>query len=63
MKQTYTYNLNLTKIEGEGDFLCPKCGTTMSPDDYSEKTYTILETNVSQFGLEELVIRCGNCTS
>ena len=63
MKQTHAYKLDLTKIEGEGDFTCPKCGTSMSPDDCSEKIYAILETKYSQFGLEELVIRCCNCTS
>jgi len=63
MKQTHAYNLDLTKIEGEGDITCPKCGTSMSPDDCSEKTYVILQTKFGQFGLEELVIRCCNCTS
>jgi len=63
MKQTRAYNLDLTKIKGEGDFTCPKCGTSMSPDDCSEKTYAILETAFSHHGLEELVIRCCNCTS
>ena len=63
MNQTYAYNLNLTEIEGEGDFVCPKCGTLISPDDCSEKTYAILESKLSQFGLEELVIRCCKCKS
>ena len=61
MKQTYAYNLDLTKIEG--DLACPKCGTLMSPDDCSEKIYAILETKFSHYGLEELVIRCCKCTS
>ena len=63
MKQTHAYKLDLTKIEGEGDFTCPKCGTSMSPDDCSEKTYTILETKMSRLGLEELVIRGCKCAS
>jgi len=63
VKQTFACNLDLTKIEGEGDFACPKCGTLISPDDCSEKTYAILETKFSNYGLEELVIRCRKCTS
>ena len=35
--------LDLKKIDGEGDFPCPKCGATISPDDVSEETYRILE--------------------
>ena len=37
MKQIHAYNLDLTKIEGEGDFTCPNCVTSMSLGDCSEK--------------------------
>lgn len=63
MKQTYAYTLDLTKVDGEGDFACPRCGASISPDDCDEKTYTILETKTSRHGLEELVIRCNICAS
>ena len=39
-----TYRVDLTKIEGEGDFSCPKCGAKISPDDETETVYTIVET-------------------
>ncbi|MGD0646002.1 MAG: hypothetical protein ABSA75_13940 [Candidatus Bathyarchaeia archaeon] len=63
MKQTQVYELDLTKIEGRGDFLCPRCGTSISPDDCNEEAYSILEPKVSSHGLEELVIRCNTCGS
>lgn len=63
MKQIHVYKLDLTKMSGSGDLLCPKCGTVISPDDVTEETYSILETKVDKQGLEELVIRCNRCTS
>lgn len=63
MKQIQVYVLDLTKIDGNGDFSCPRCGNAISPDDYTEEAYSILETNVSNQGLEELVIRCNKCES
>ena len=63
MKRPHTHNMNLEKMEGEGDFACPGCGNWISPDDCSEKTYTILEMKMSRLALEELVIRCCKCAS
>jgi hypothetical protein len=63
MKQTYAYELDLTKMDGEGDFSCPKCGAVISPNDTAEKTYSIIEPKVNSHGLEELVICCNNCSS
>jgi hypothetical protein len=57
------YVLDLTKIDGSGDFSCPKCGTAISPDDCTEEAYSLLEANVNDQGLEELVIRCNTCAS
>ncbi len=53
--------LDLTKIDGKGDFPCPICGNTISPDDSTEKTYSILEAKVRDQGLEEIIIRCNKC--
>ena len=63
MKQIQVYVLDLTKIDGDGDFSCPRCGNEISPDDRTEKAYSILEANVSDQGLEELSIRCNKCES
>jgi predicted RNA-binding Zn-ribbon protein involved in translation (DUF1610 family) len=66
MRQTHayhTYKVDLTKIEGDGDFTCPKCGVTISPDDECEEAYAILGSKADNGGLEEMVIRCNKCSS
>jgi len=63
MKHIHAYKIDLTKIEGNGDFACPKCGTTISPDDQTETVYSILGSKVNKNGLEEVVIRCNKCSS
>jgi hypothetical protein len=62
MKDAQTYKLDLTEIEGNGEFQCPKCGTAISPDDETEKTYTLIEAKVKNQILQELLIRCNKCT-
>jgi DNA-directed RNA polymerase subunit RPC12/RpoP len=63
MKQIHAYKIDLTKIEGNGDFACPKCGTKISPDDETEAVYSILGSKVNSNGLEEVVICCNKCSS
>ena len=63
MKQSQAYKIDLTKIEGDGDFPCPSCGTVISPDDETEDFYSILEARVNIFGLDELIICCKKCES
>jgi hypothetical protein len=57
------YEVDLTKIKGEGDFPCPSCGVVISPEDETEDVYHILETKVKGESLEELVIQCNKCGS
>jgi 5-methylcytosine-specific restriction endonuclease McrA len=63
MKQAHVYILDLTKITGKGDFLCPRCGNKISPDDTTEEIYSILEARVNSCCLEELLICCNRCES
>ena len=63
MKQLNVYALDLSEMEGNGDFPCPQCENAISPDDESEETYSILEPKVNGNGLEELIIRCNKCES
>ena len=63
MKQVLVSELDLTKIQGNGDFPCPNCGVTISPEDESEDVYTILEEKIRNDALEELVIQCNKCSS
>jgi len=62
-KQVLVSELDLTKIQGKGDFPCPNCGVIISPEDESEDVYTILEEKVRCQALEELVIQCNKCGS
>jgi predicted RNA-binding Zn-ribbon protein involved in translation (DUF1610 family) len=61
VKKSAAYTIDLTKIDGDGAFPCPKCGTLISPDDETEETYQIVETKVKNDDLEELVLSCKKC--
>jgi rubrerythrin len=61
VKKTATYTVDLTKIDGDGAFPCPKCGTLISPDDETEDAYQIVETKVKNDNLEELILTCKKC--
>jgi DNA-directed RNA polymerase subunit RPC12/RpoP len=65
MKQSQRaiFNVDITQIEGDGDFPCPKCGVVISPDDETETVYKIIDTRVKNQDLEELVILCNKCGS
>ncbi len=55
------YKVDLAKIEGNGDFPCPKCGAKLSPEDQTEATYSIREIKTRRDRLEELIIQCRTC--
>jgi ribosomal protein S27AE len=60
-KKSEAYTVDLTKIDGDGSFSCPKCGTIISPEDESEEIYKIIDTKVNNDELVELMVMCGNC--
>jgi len=62
-KQMLVSELDLTKIDGNGDFPCPNCGIIISPEDETEDVYTILEEKVRNNALEEMLIQCNKCRS
>ena len=43
VEQILAYEVDLTKIQGNGELKCPKCGIKRSPDDETEEVYRILE--------------------
>jgi len=57
------FTVDLTQIEGNGDFTCPKCRAPISPDDITENTYTITETVMSEDSLEKIILTCNECRS
>jgi len=63
VKRGEPYTIDLTKIDGDGAFPCPKCGTIISPEDETEETYQIVETKVKNDELAELVLTCSKCRS
>jgi len=63
VSKTMAYVIDLTKIEGDGAFPCPKCGTVISPDDETESTYEIVDTKVKNDELSELIVICKKCQS
>jgi predicted RNA-binding Zn-ribbon protein involved in translation (DUF1610 family) len=64
MGQMSALKVNLTAIEGEGEFPCPSCGVMISPDDDSEKTYKIIDLDTFDSGsLKTLTIVCRKCQS
>ena len=60
-KKSVSYTIDLTKIDGDGSFPCPKCGTVISPEDETETVYKIVDTKVVNDELVELVIMCIKC--
>ncbi len=56
-----TYRIDLNAIDGEGDFPCPKCHVTISPDDETEEVYRVLDVLENDEGLENIVIQCNSC--
>ena len=59
--KSMTHTVDLTKIDGDGSFPCPKCGTVISPEDETEEVYKIVDTKIVNDELLELVIACGTC--
>ncbi|MDH5268177.1 MAG: hypothetical protein OEW62_10940 [Candidatus Bathyarchaeota archaeon] len=63
VERSMMYSVDLTKIDGDGAFPCPKCGVMISPDDETEEIYAIVETKVKDDELAELILVCNNCGS
>jgi predicted RNA-binding Zn-ribbon protein involved in translation (DUF1610 family) len=63
MEKGKLFVIDLSKLKGTGDFQCPKCGTTISPDDQSDEVYTILKPIVKDDRLEKIVLQCNSCRS
>ena len=61
--QIHAFKIDLTKIDGNGDFACPGCGIRISPEDENESVYSILGSNVNNYGLEEIILLCKRCSS
>jgi len=56
LKQIQVHTIDLTKIEGNGEFSCPNFRVTISPEDETESVHSVLETKVRNVSLKELTI-------
>jgi predicted RNA-binding Zn-ribbon protein involved in translation (DUF1610 family) len=63
VKKSVAFTIDLTTIEGDGAFPCPKCGTVISPEDETEEVYKIVDTKIVNDELVELIVMCSNCGS
>jgi len=63
MKRRSVFKVDLTRIQGEGDFPCPSCGEIMSPDDESGIPYDVVKLDMKEDSLESLTIICNRCKS
>ena len=63
MGQQLAYKIDLTKIAGEGNFPCPRCGVSISPEDETMDTYSILGMRYEDEALKEVTIICHTCGS
>ena len=63
LQKSVAFTLDLTTIEGDGAFPCPKCGAMISPEDETEETYKIVDTKIVNDELVELVVVCSTCGS
>jgi hypothetical protein len=61
--QAVVYRIELSVINKNGSLPCPSCGAHISPDDHTDKIYTLLDANMNEYGLDEIVIRCNRCQS
>lgn len=60
-EQQLVYKIDLTDpkiVDAEGNFLCPRCGVNISPDDVGLETYIILEIRSENGSLKEIIISC-----
>jgi len=61
-KSSSIHVVDLTRIDGDGDFQCPKCNAVISPEDETETAYVIQDVKMGKNeSLEELVIKCNSC--
>ncbi|MDH5482144.1 MAG: hypothetical protein OEY22_04595 [Candidatus Bathyarchaeota archaeon] len=57
------FTIDLAKIKGRGEFKCPRCGIKISPNDETEKAYTVLEPVMQGDLLERILLQCNKCGS
>jgi RNase P subunit RPR2 len=55
-----TYVVNVSDTNEDGSFYCPGCKSVISPEDFSEKNYSIVEVGESE-GVWAALVTCKKC--
>jgi len=56
--------IEFSELEVDGSFRCPKCRTMISPDDFSNNRYAIIDYDEDfDQGIKEVVLVCFGCGS
>lgn len=60
-KKPKYFKKDLRRVEGSGDFPCPECGITISPEGASEGVYSFVDTKTRKEELVSMTIQhdCG----
>ena len=61
MEHMKIQKVKFTEINDKGEFNCPKCKIVISPDDKTEKSYSIIEPIMIKDQLEKIVLECKKC--
>jgi predicted RNA-binding Zn-ribbon protein involved in translation (DUF1610 family) len=61
-KKPKYFEKDVRRLEGKGEFPCPGCGTTISPEDKKEENYRLIRTRTRRDELASVTIDC-NCGS
>ena len=57
----FAYRIDLRDISGEGTFPCPQCWSNISPEDETNKNYSILRIHSENDNLKEVIVICKKC--
>ena len=63
VQEVVFFVVDLFETEGRGEFKCPRCGVEISPDDTTEKVYTILDVAMKEDRLDKVILECNKCGS
>ncbi len=63
LQKVITCIIDLVGLKRKGDFNCPKCGIAISPDDMTDRTFSVLDTVMRGGHLEKIILKCNKCGS
>jgi len=55
------HTIDLIKLRTSGNFPCPECNTTITPEDDMDESYEILDAKTSGKQIKHIIIKCNSC--